>query len=312
MVWRDLRGRVVVLQTWTNKTSAGRSIPVRLAKLAEEFPNDLAVILLHTPESATKLPKLLEKRPVDLPLALDEDGAYCDEIGFFKRPTNLVIDRQGTVRYAGLSPGGVQEAVAALAAAPYEPGRDPETRPGAETPEPVDFPRFDGNVGKANRVVGQRAPDLQLNQWITPAPNTDGKVVVVDFWATWCGPCIASIPHMNALANRFRDDVVIIGISAEKSSDFEKGMRRKRLTADRFQYSLALDPGRTLGRFVGNKTIPYGIVMSGDGVVRWQGHPGGLDETTLAAIVRSNNGGGGGGDGDDTQRPRRWRDEQER
>ena len=65
---------------------------------------------------------------------------------------------------------------------------------------------------------GRQAPPLNVQQWITPAPDPEGKVVVVDLWATWCRPCIRSIPHMNQLATRFEGEVVIVVAPAEKSA----------------------------------------------------------------------------------------------
>src|SRR5947199_3428540 len=58
----------------------------------------------------------------------------------------------------------------------------------------------------------QEAPALKVTQWLQAPEGFDGKwsglhgkVVVLEFWATWCAPCIGAIPHLNQLANEFKD-----------------------------------------------------------------------------------------------------------
>jgi cytochrome c biogenesis protein CcmG, thiol:disulfide interchange protein DsbE len=100
--------------------------------------------------------------------------------------------------------------------------------------------------GDANRreelakIEGQPAPELQVTNWLNGTEvklaDLKGKIVVLDFWATWCGPCIASIPHNNALAEKFKDrGVVVIGVchprGGEKMAETVKAKELKYLTA---------------------------------------------------------------------------------
>src|ERR1035441_9507322 len=71
--------------------------------------------------------------------------------------------------------------------------------------------------------IGAPAPPLNLAKVLQATNATEatwdnlrGKVVVLDFWATWCGPCVAAIPHWNDLAKQFHDKpVVFLAISNE-------------------------------------------------------------------------------------------------
>lgn len=66
-----------------------------------------------------------------------------------------------------------------------------------------------------SQLIGQPMPSLELSRWVGPALSRGdmaGRILVVDFWATWCPPCRAAIPHNNEIARKYADrGVLLIG-----------------------------------------------------------------------------------------------------
>jgi thiol-disulfide isomerase/thioredoxin len=294
--WNDLRGKVVVLQSFTTANIAGRKWPERAAGSLKGLPpavsKDVRIIALHTPENAEKAADFLAKQPPPegVSVAIDPKGAYCDALGIYKTPVNIVVDRHGAVRYVGLNERGLSKAVAQLAEEKFDANkRVPRHDAPAAAPLGAkgQFPAAVGRVAYADDLRGKAAPDFAADEWMTAQPDMRNKVVVIDFWATWCKPCVEAIPHMTALADKFGDQIVFIGLSDEKQTKFEEGLRKINRKVESFHYNLALDPAASMQKGFGIKGIPHCVVISSDWIVRWQGSPGGLTDQVLEQIIKA-------------------------
>lgn len=287
-----LRGKVVVVQSWSVKTEAGRAPLQRIPALLKDFnTTDVQIVFLHTPDGADKAADYLAKQTPPAPVIVDSTGNFCDDLGIYKRPVTMLIDRNGGIRAAGVSITALPGAVKELAAEPFDPAsKPPKTVPSrdqresgagdaaSDAPAP-EFPAIAGAVG-ATDLRGKKGPAVSVQKWMSKAPETEGKVVMIEFWATWCGPCKRSIPHLNELHEKYSDKLAIVGISDE-----DQGKIRSFMKSTRFEYAVASDPSRKIMNAIKPQGIPHAIIMSPDGVVRWQGNPLALEEATVKQII---------------------------
>jgi thiol-disulfide isomerase/thioredoxin len=153
---------------------------------------------------------------------------------------------------------------------------------------------------RAQLMVGDKAPRLQTGKWIQGEPVAafaSNHIYIVELWATWCGPCVQSIPHLNQLWQRFQDKgVIIVGQDVSDSDEAVAPFVKK--MGDRMTYRVALDDKSQYAggwmaehwwkRKVNIHGIPMAFVINRDGFIAWIGHPMALKEQVLADIVAGN------------------------
>ena len=160
-----------------------------------------------------------------------------------------------------------------------------------------------GNSGKPDQAddgvlsIGDPAPPISVAAWANGAPVEtlkQGHVYVIEFWATWCGPCLSGMPHLSELQAKYADSVTFIGFTNESAGTVDQFLTSpwnidpKRRWNEVVQYRLAVDKaGATSAAYMqaaGVGTIPHAFLVGREGRIEWTGHPMGIDEP-LAKVV---------------------------
>ena len=160
----------------------------------------------------------------------------------------------------------------------------------AQAPATIGAPAAQAAPVGPTLSIGSPAPKPDISNFVkgeAPEFFTPGKTYVVEFWATWCGPCRAGMPHLSETAEKYAEQgVSVVGISDEKL-DVVAAFLAKPEWQEKVRYIVATDPdGSTNKQYMeaaGENGIPCAFIVK-DNTVQWIGHPMTMDEP-LAQIV---------------------------
>jgi thiol-disulfide isomerase/thioredoxin len=142
-------------------------------------------------------------------------------------------------------------------------------------------------------TIGSPAPALSIDKWVRgesiPAFEK-GKVYVVEFWATWCGPCVRAMPHLAELSKTYPDITFVAVTKPDKRNTLEKveEMVKKKNEQGLMQYTVAWDESKKTDdaymKGADQRGIPCAFVVDQQSRIAYIGHPMGLD-AALEGIV---------------------------
>lgn len=142
--------------------------------------------------------------------------------------------------------------------------------------------------------IGDAAPPLEVARWFKGKPIQSfekGKVYVVEFWATWCAPCIAGMPHLSALARQYKGKVEVAGISIlERGEQIEPRVARfVDSMGNKMDYNVAMEKEKLVAQnwlyASGERGIPQAYIVDKEGKLAWVGHPKKLDKVLPEVIA---------------------------
>ena len=135
---------------------------------------------------------------------------------------------------------------------------------------------------------GEAPPQLTLESILQAPSDTQpnwnalkGKVVVLEFWATWCGPCVAAIPHLNELADKLKDEPIqFIAITAEDEKVVRSFLRKKPIHA-----WIGLNANKSMFDDYAVTGIPHTVIVDQKGNIAAITHPTYLTEGHLRDVL---------------------------
>lgn len=145
------------------------------------------------------------------------------------------------------------------------------------------------NTVAASPKIGDKTPAVNVARWITEKPPTlpgekgaEQHVFLVEFWATWCPPCLKSIPHLAELQKKHRKaGLLILGISNEEPKTIEAFIKSKM----KMPYFVGNDDDmKTTSAWTDDiQTIPHAFLVNKSGIVVWSGNP--LDMDVMDKVI---------------------------
>lgn len=276
-------GKIYVVEFWATWCPPCRTSIPHLTEIQKTFKDKGVTVIGITNEGPDTVKPFVEKMgdEMEYTVAIDTDSkantGYMEAYGQNGIPTAFVVDGDGKVAWVGHPMGGLDAALATLT--------------GTDLPEkPVEV-KAQEEPATPKAQIGQAAASLDGLTFIKGEPVSieDGKIYVVEFWATWCPPCRTSIPHLTELQNKLKDKgVTVIGISNEDDTEKVKDFVAEQ--GEKMGYTVALDPDKKVNNgymnAFGQGGIPTAFIVDTAGKVVWVGHPMSDLEMVLETVVK--------------------------
>jgi thiol-disulfide isomerase/thioredoxin len=137
-------------------------------------------------------------------------------------------------------------------------------------------------------LAGKPAPEIALASSLntTGKPSLaglKGKVVLLEFWATWCGPCRASIPHLQKLHDTYgKKGLVVLSVTSEDLETVKEFVADNKMT-----FPIGIDDSDRTMTIYAIRSIPAAFLIDTAGRIVWQGHTMELKEHQIEAALKA-------------------------
>jgi thiol-disulfide isomerase/thioredoxin len=152
---------------------------------------------------------------------------------------------------------------------------------------------FGNTYAQSNIKISEKAPTINITDWIENVPNDktlSDKYIVLEFWATWCGPCIAAVPHMNKIQQEFNQkDLYYISITDESIKKVERSLKRidfNSIVVTDLTKKTQINFGDGIK---GLDKFPLTVLIDKTGIIKWIGEPKNLNSSIMSKFLTNAN-----------------------
>lgn len=143
------------------------------------------------------------------------------------------------------------------------------------------------NYAFAQIKNGEQVPDVTFKQLLNSSLKTaklsdfKGKIVFIEFWATWCSPCVAAMPHLQELQKKFKNQLQIITITAETDQRINLFLKKRPSNL-----IFAIDTNYSIAKLFPHATIPHSVLIDTEGKLVANTSPDEINEVVIEKLIR--------------------------
>ncbi|PDS26257.1 TlpA family protein disulfide reductase [Flavobacterium branchiophilum] len=137
--------------------------------------------------------------------------------------------------------------------------------------------------------IGDKAPKVNITDYILNIPNDkniENKYIILEFWATWCAPCLGAVPHLNELQNKFknRKDLYFFSLTYEKPDKIKRTLEKVE-----FKTIVVSDQTKKTEASFNVEGIPHTVLIDNKGIIKWIGEPNELNTSMIENLLSGKN-----------------------